>query len=74
MTADLRHSLRLAVDRAVRARIDWLAEPRCVGCGVEQADPFTGAFRYVAGCRTCTVRRYNRPAESVPVQLVLELT
>lgn len=80
LTADLRLALRLAIDRARRETIRWDAEPRCIGCGVEQADPFTGAFRYVAGCRTCTERRWGRhrrqhavPAP-VPAQLVLELT
>lgn len=56
MTADLRHSLRLAIDRAVRTRIDWQAEPRCAGCGVEQLDEDSGAYRYVPGCPTCSDR------------------
>lgn len=60
MTADLRQSLRLEIDRAVRSRIDWEAELRCAGCGVEQIDPDTGAYRYVDGCPTCTDRRGKR--------------
>jgi hypothetical protein len=60
MTAAVREQVRAARDRAVRAAIDWTAEPRCAGCGVEQSDPWTGEPRYVAGCRTCTDRRLRR--------------
>lgn len=75
MTAELRQSLRLAIDRAVRERINWQADPRCAGCGVEQIDSHSGQHRYVAGCGTCSDRaskhrqRTTRPA----VQLELEL-
>lgn len=75
MTADLRHSLRLAIDRAVRARIDWDAELRCVGCGVEQIDSDTGDYRYVPGCGTCSDRaskHRRRDAEREP-QLAFEV-
>lgn len=73
MTADLRHSLRLAIDRAVRARIDWDAEPRCAGCGVEQADPDSGAYRYVPGCPTCSDRASKHRQRTSEPSLQLEL-
>lgn len=53
MTAEFRPALRYAIDEARRARIDWRAEPRCAGCGVEATD-------YALGCRTCWDRRNGR--------------
>lgn len=52
-----RERLRSLVDRARRAAIDWEAESRCRGCGVEQRDRETGELRYSEGCRTCAERR-----------------
>jgi hypothetical protein len=77
MRAAVREQVRNARDRAVRAAIDWTAEARCTGCGVEQADPWTGEPRYVAGCGHCTdrkLRRAYRAGEQLNAQLVLTLT
>jgi hypothetical protein len=77
MRAAAREQVRNARDRAVRVAIDWTAEPRCAGCGVEQMDPWTSAPRYVAGCRTCTdrrLRRSYRAGKQLSAQLVLTLT
>lgn len=72
MSAELRQALRLAIDRAVRARIDWQAEPRCSGCGGELFDE-DGQPEYIAGCRLCTDRRCkHRLRARDETQLVLE--
>jgi hypothetical protein len=60
LTGELRDLIRALIDSTTRAQIDWTAEARCRGCGVEQSDPWTGARRYVAGCRTCTDRKLRR--------------
>jgi hypothetical protein len=60
MTAAAREHVRRAIDAAARGRIDWTAEPRCAGCGVEQIDPWTEHPRYVVGCPTCTDRKLRR--------------
>jgi hypothetical protein len=52
-----RMRLRLLVDHAVRERIRWQDEPRCIGCGVELRDRDTGMLRYSGGCRSCSDRR-----------------
>jgi hypothetical protein len=52
-----RETLRRTIDRARRAAIDWDADPRCAGCGVELAQAISDAPRYVAGCGTCSDRR-----------------
>ena len=74
MTGELRETLRAAIDQATRQRIDWAAEERCSGCGVEQFDPWTKEPRYVAGCRTCSDRRLRRQyrAAAGGTQLVIE--
>jgi hypothetical protein len=60
LTRDQRDLIRTLIDRAARVQINWTAEARCRGCGVEQIDPWTRAHRYVAGCRTCTDRKLRR--------------
>lgn len=37
--------------------IDWDADARCAGCGVERIDRDSAEPRYVGGCRTCADRR-----------------
>jgi hypothetical protein len=72
MRAAVREQVRNARDRAVRVAIDWTAEPRCAGCGVEQMDPWTSVPRYVAGCRTCTDRRLRRVYRRQPKRPALD--
>jgi hypothetical protein len=62
VTAALRDYLRRERDARVRALIDWNAEPRCGGCGVERFDSFDRP-RYLDGCAACAARR--RAAEGV---------
>lgn len=76
MTAATRQALREAIDLAVRARFDWLAEDRCRGCAVELSDPWSELPRYVDGCATCKERRYRRGVRATVrpfEQLALEL-
>jgi hypothetical protein len=60
LSVEQRVGLRLLVDAARRQQIDWHADPRCRGCGVELIDRWTGEERYVAGCATCSDRRGKR--------------
>jgi hypothetical protein len=75
MEAATREALRRALDAHARARIDWQAEPRCAGCGVEQSDPWSEQYRYVPGCPTCTDRRHKHCARAAArsEQLALDL-
>jgi len=52
------------IDGARRAAIDWDADVRCAGCGVEHVDSDSGEFRSVSGCRTCADRRSGRQRRS----------
>jgi hypothetical protein len=52
-----RETLRRLVDASRRDTIDWGADLRCVGCGVEQVDRDNGEHRYAAGCRNWSDRR-----------------
>jgi hypothetical protein len=69
---EFRQVLRQAIDDAARARIDWRAEERCAGCGVEQSDPWTEEARYAVGCRVCSDRRSKRRSRAEEAQLALE--
>jgi hypothetical protein len=60
VTGELRQRLRVEIDAARRARIDWSAEPRCRGCGIEIADAWSGDPLYTTGCRCCSERRATR--------------
>lgn len=54
MTRERREALKQAVDAVVREReANGSQRTACKGCGVPED-------RYVAGCRTCWNRKYNR--------------
>ena len=55
--ASERTRLGRLIDSAVRQRIRWGDQCRCVSCGVEIRDPDSGTYRYAVGCRTCADRR-----------------
>lgn len=74
LTREQRDLIRTLIDRAARAQINWTEEARCARCGVEHIDPWTGAYRYVPGCRSCTDRKLRRlyRAADRPEQLSLD--
>lgn len=77
MSRDERAALREAVDRAVRARVDWDDRERCQGCGGELVDDFGRAdTMHVLGCNTCADRIFQQARraeerERLTVQLAL---
>jgi hypothetical protein len=73
MTAEQRQTVREAKDAHRRASIDWTAEPRCAGCGIELRDIVTREPMYASDCDRCTARRNRRRPRPTSPQLAFNL-